>query len=59
MYVESPGVVIVRRSECVQTTTKRKRGRLERNYWLETFRKDLKICNLIEEIALNRVDTDR
>lgn len=45
---------MVRRVTFNQTTTKRKRGRLRRIY-LETIRNDLKICNLIEEIVLNRL----
>lgn len=45
---------LVRRSRSVQTITKKTR-REPKKTWLETIKNDLKICNLIEEIALNRV----
>lgn len=48
-----PKQAVVRRSIGVQTTTKRKRE--TKKTWLETVRNNLKICKLIEEIALDRM----
>lgn len=43
--------VVVRRSKGVQTITKRNKER-PKETWLETIRKVLKICNLIERLPL-------
>lgn len=55
VQIRRPEHVVVRKSDSVQTTIKRKRGR-PRETRLETTRNDFKIYNLTGEIVLNHTE---